>query len=205
MLASCAQQCQLKTVITSRAFLDKVKLTVPAEAVYLEDLAAKPGLGEKLIALLLSKFLPPKPLERVLSGKAATLDDLATVIFSSGSTGDPKGVMLTHWNVRSNVEQLGQTFAFNSRDKIVGILPFFHSFGFTATIAAPAVLGCGVVYHPSPLDAKAIGELVRTYRCTFLLATPTFLQLYLRICEAEDFGSLQFVVTGAEKLPERLA
>ena len=205
VLASCAQQCQLKTVITSRAFLDKVKLTVPAEPVYLEDLAAKPGLGEKLIALVLSKFLPPKPLERVLSGKAATLDDLATVIFSSGSTGDPKGVMLTHWNVRSNVEQLGQTFAFNSRDKIVGILPFFHSFGFTATIAAPAVLGCGVVYHPSPLDAKAIGELVRTYRCTFLLATPTFLQLYLRICEAEDFGSLQFVVTGAEKLPERLA
>jgi acyl-[acyl-carrier-protein]-phospholipid O-acyltransferase/long-chain-fatty-acid--[acyl-carrier-protein] ligase len=67
------------------------------------------------------------------------------------------------------------------------------------------VLGCGVVFHPTPLDAKAIGELVRSYRCTFLLATPTFLQLYHRICEPEDFGSLQFVVTGAEKLPERLA
>ncbi len=205
VLASCAQQCRLKTVITSRTFLEKVKLTVPAEAVYLEDLAAKPGLVEELVALALSKFLPPKPLERVLSGKTATLDELATVIFSSGSTGDPKGVMLTHWNVRSNVEQLGQTFAFNGRDKIVGILPFFHSFGFTATLAGPAVLGCGVVFHPSPLDAKAIGELVRTYRCTFLLATPTFLQLYLRSCEPEDFGSLQYVVTGAEKLPERLA
>ncbi len=204
-LANCANQCNLKTVITSRTFLEKIKLTVPAEAVYLEDLAAKPRLGEKLIALLLSKFLPPRPLERVLSGKAATLDDLATVIFSSGSTGDPKGVMLTHWNVRSNVEQLGQTFAFHGYDKIVGILPFFHSFGFTATIAAPAVLGCGVVFHPSPLDAKVVGELVRTYRCTFLLATPTFLQLYLRTCEPEDFGSLQYVVTGAEKLPERLA
>ena len=225
VLASCAQQCNIKTVVTSRTFLEKVKLDLPGagaparetpapqagtpvpplQLIYLEELAAKPRVSERFTAFILAKFLPPKPLERVLSGEIATLDDLATVIFSSGSTGDPKGVMLTHWNIRSNVEQLGQTFAFNSRDKIVGILPFFHSFGFTATIAAPAVLGCGVVFHPSPLDAKAIGELVRTYRCTFLLATPTFLQLYLRSCEPEDFGCLQYVVTGAEKLPERLA
>jgi len=185
--------------------LEKVKLTVPANPIYLEDLAANAGLGEKLAALAMAWFLPPKLLERTLAGKTAMLDDLATVIFSSGSTGDPKGVMLTHWNIRSNVEQLGQTFAFNRSDKIVGILPFFHSFGFTATIAAPAALGCGVVFHPTPLDGRAIGELVRRYRCTFLLATPTFLQMYLRSCEAEDFGSLQYVVTGAEKLPERLA
>jgi acyl-[acyl-carrier-protein]-phospholipid O-acyltransferase/long-chain-fatty-acid--[acyl-carrier-protein] ligase len=100
---------------------------------------------------------------------------------------------------------MGQTFAFHRRDKIVGILPFFHSFGFTGTLMTPAVLGCGVVFHPTPLDARSIGALVRDYRCTFLLATPTFLQLYLRSCEAEDFGSLQYVVAGAEKLPERLA
>ena len=100
---------------------------------------------------------------------------------------------------------MGQTFAIRASDRFVGILPFFHSFGFTATIAAPAVLGFGVVYHPSPLDAKVIGELVQKYRCTFLLATPTFLQLYLRTCEAEQFGSLAYVVTAAEKLPERLA
>jgi acyl-[acyl-carrier-protein]-phospholipid O-acyltransferase/long-chain-fatty-acid--[acyl-carrier-protein] ligase len=205
VLASCAKQCNLKTVVTSRAFLEKLKLTAPAEPVYLEDLAAKPRLGEKLSAFALSKLLPPALLERTLHAPCSTLDDLATIIFSSGSTGDPKGVMLTHWNIRSNVEQMGETFAFRGSDKIVGILPFFHSFGFTATIASPAVLGCGVVYHPSPLDAKVIGELVRMYRCTFLLATPTFLQLYLRVCEPEDFGSLQYVVTGAEKLPERLA
>jgi acyl-[acyl-carrier-protein]-phospholipid O-acyltransferase/long-chain-fatty-acid--[acyl-carrier-protein] ligase len=205
VLASCAQQCKLKTVVTSKAFLEKVKIKVPGEIIFLEDLAAGPRLGEKLVALAMSWLLPPKPLERVLSGKHATLDDLATIIFSSGSTGDPKGVMLSHWNIRSNVEQMGQTFAFGAKDRVVGILPFFHSFGFTATIAAPAVLGCGVVFHPSPLDARVIGALVRQYRCTFLLATPTFLQLYLRSCEAEDFGSLQFVVTGAEKLPERLA
>jgi len=95
--------------------------------------------------------------------------------------------------------------AIRASDRFVGILPFFHSFGFTATVAAPAVLGYGVVYHPSPLDAKVIGELVAKYRCTFLLATPTFLQLYLRTCEPEQFGSLAYVVTAAEKLPERLA
>ena len=85
------------------------------------------------------------------------------------------------------------------------MLPFFHSFGFTVTLWLPAVLGCGVAYHPSPLDLTAVSELVRDYRVTFLLATPTFLQAYLRRCSPEDFGSLQFVVVGAEKLPERLA
>src|SRR5215472_3210452 len=92
-----------------------------------------------------------------------------------------------------------------SKDVLLGVLPFFHSFGFTVTLWLPAVLGCGVAYHPSPLDLAAISELVREYRVTFLLATPTFLQAYIRRCSPEDFGSLQYVVVGAEKLPERLA
>ncbi len=151
-------------------------------------------------------MLPVAALEKALGRETkGTLDDLATIIFSSGSTGDPKGVMLTHYNIISNAEQLGQTFAFSGRDRILGILPFFHSFGFTGTLMVPAALGIGVVYHVSPLDAKAIGALVNHYRVTFLLATPTFLQMYIRGCEPEDFGSLQFVMTGAEKLPDRVA
>ena len=90
-------------------------------------------------------------------------------------------------------------------DRVLGILPFFHSFGFMGTLIVPAVLGVGVVYHVSPLDAKVIGALVRQYKMTFLIATPTFLQMYNRGCEPEDFGSLQFVMTGAEKLPDRVA
>ena len=112
--------------------------------------------------------------------------------------------MLTHYNIASNIEQMGQTFMLEHKDVLLGVLPFFHSFGFTVTLWLPAVLGCGVAYHPSPLDLTAVGELVRDYRVTFLLATPTFLQAYLRRCSPEDFGSLQFVVVGAEKLPERL-
>ncbi|MBI5687907.1 MAG: MFS transporter [Verrucomicrobia bacterium] len=205
-LASCARQCGLKTVITAREFLERVKLTVPAEAVFIEDIAAKPTTGEMLAAFALAWTLPAPLLERAVGRrKKVTLDDLATVIFSSGSTGDPKGVMLSHYNIAANVQQLGQTFAFDGNDRVLGILPFFHSFGFTAALILPAVLGTGVVYHPSPLDARAIGALTGRYGVTFLLATPTFLQMYLRGCAPEDFGSLRFVMTGAEKLPERLA
>ena len=134
-----------------------------------------------------------------------TLDELATIIFSSGSTGEPKGVMLTHYNVASNVEQLDQVFLLQPEDRIMGILPFFHSFGFTATLCLPAAVGVGVVFHPNPLDSRVIGALVNKYSVTFLLATPTFLNTYLRRCTPEEFGSLRFVMAGAEKLPERVA
>jgi acyl-[acyl-carrier-protein]-phospholipid O-acyltransferase / long-chain-fatty-acid--[acyl-carrier-protein] ligase len=204
-LASCAAQCNLRSVVTTKALLDRIPLKVPGKTILLEEMAARPRLGEKVRTLLLW-FLPGPLLERRLAGGTAkSVDDLATVIFSSGSTGEPKGVMLTHYNIGSNIEQLGQTFMLNGNDCMLGVLPFFHSFGFTVTLWLPAVLGLGVAYHPSPLDLGAVGELVRDYRVTFLLATPTFLQAYLRRCSPEDFGSLQFVVAGAEKLPDRLA
>ena len=113
--------------------------------------------------------------------------------------------MLTHGNIAANVEQLVQAFAFERDDRILGILPFFHSFGFTGCVVLPAISGLGVVYHPSPLDARAIGPLVRRYHVTFLLATPTFLQLYVRGVAPEDFGSVRVVLAGAEKLPERVS
>jgi acyl-[acyl-carrier-protein]-phospholipid O-acyltransferase/long-chain-fatty-acid--[acyl-carrier-protein] ligase len=223
------KQCNLQTVVTSRTFLEKVKLALPCPTVFLEDLVgvqasacpdtlkrelqpAPPSAWEKLSAWLMAKFLPATLLERALSSiphselrAPHSLDALATVIFSSGSTGEPKGVMLSHYNIGSNIAQLEQVFGLDRRDRILGILPFFHSFGFTGTLWLPAVLGVGVIYHPNPLDARAIGPLVRDYTVTFLLATPTFLQLYLRGCAPADFGSLHLVMTGAEKLPDRLA
>jgi acyl-[acyl-carrier-protein]-phospholipid O-acyltransferase/long-chain-fatty-acid--[acyl-carrier-protein] ligase len=205
-LAACGQQCQIKTVLTSRVFLEKVKLQVAGEVVFIEDVVQHPGFGEKLTALLMAWLLPVGLLERALGcEKKVELDDLATVIFSSGSTGEPKGVMLSHYNIVSNIEQMDQVFGMTTGDRVLGILPFFHSFGFTATLCLPALLGVGVVFHVSPLDAKSIGPLVRDHAVTFLLATPTFLQLYLRGCVPGDFGSLRVVMTAAEKLPERLA
>jgi acyl-[acyl-carrier-protein]-phospholipid O-acyltransferase/long-chain-fatty-acid--[acyl-carrier-protein] ligase len=174
----------------------------------MEDLvpaAARPPMSERLTAMLIA-CLPVRLLERALGCKEPLgLDDLATVIFSSGSTGDPKGVMLSHYNIGSNIEQMEQVFGLTKGDKMMGVLPFFHSFGFTGTLCLPVALGIGAVYHANPLDAKTIGELVGHQRATFLLATPTFLQLYMRGCSPEDFGSLRLVMTGAEKLSERLS
>jgi acyl-[acyl-carrier-protein]-phospholipid O-acyltransferase / long-chain-fatty-acid--[acyl-carrier-protein] ligase len=205
-LASCARQCHLTAILTSQAFLDRLKITLPCPPLLLEELAARPRVWERITALALAWLAPIGLIERAAGRRRrASLDDLATVIFSSGSTGEPKGIMLSHYNVISNVEQLGQTFDFGPRDRFLGILPFFHSFGFTATLVVPAALGLGVAYHPNPLEGRAVGELVRRHDLTFLMATPAFLQIYLRSCEPDDFGSLRLVMTGAEKLPEWLA
>jgi acyl-[acyl-carrier-protein]-phospholipid O-acyltransferase/long-chain-fatty-acid--[acyl-carrier-protein] ligase len=220
VIASSAAQCSIDTVITSRAFLDRFpNMAIPGRTVLLEDALAAPCFSEKIAALALVWLLPAGLLKRALGadrvklpaefatgkGRAAQMDQLATVIFSSGSTGDPKGVMLSHFNIASNISQVAQVFMLDGRDKILGILPFFHSFGFTAGLWLPAVQGVGVVFHANPLDAQVVGSLIEKYKVTLLVATPTFLQAYMRRCTPESFGSLQYVLAGAEKLQERVA
>jgi acyl-[acyl-carrier-protein]-phospholipid O-acyltransferase / long-chain-fatty-acid--[acyl-carrier-protein] ligase len=205
-LASCAKQCNLKTIVTARVFLERLHIQPPVDPIFVEDIAREPKLTERVAAALAALLLPVRALTRFAGSDRVTgLDDLATIIFSSGSTGEPKGVMLTQYNVASNVEQLDQVFFLRPDDRIMGILPFFHSFGFTATLCLPAAVGTGVVFHPNPLDSRVIGALVNRYAVTMLLATPTFLNAYLRRCTPEEFGSLRFVMAGAEKLPERVA
>ena len=217
VIAACAAQCNIDVVITSKAFVERFpNLAIPGRTLFLEDALATPRLSEKLPVLMLAWLMPAALLRRALGALRtqstsensidnSPVDQLATVIFSSGSTGDPKGVMLTHFNLMSNIQQVLQVFMLDGHDKILGILPFFHSFGFMAALWMPAVNGVGVVYHPNPLDAQVIGELVQKYKVTFLIATPTFLQAYMRRCTPESFGSLQYVLVGAEKLPERVA
>jgi acyl-[acyl-carrier-protein]-phospholipid O-acyltransferase/long-chain-fatty-acid--[acyl-carrier-protein] ligase len=206
VMDSCIAQCEIDTVITSRQFLEKLKLTQPQSSVFLEDLKQKRTRGRVFSAALRALFLPAGLLQRSLgcASSVRDVDELATIIFSSGSTGDPKGVMLSHHNITSNLEGMSQAFTTTRKDRIMGILPFFHSFGFTGTLWLPLVHGMGAVYHPNPFDARLIGGLVARYRATILLATPTFLQSYLRRCNPEDFGSLHFVMVGAEKLSDRL-
>jgi acyl-[acyl-carrier-protein]-phospholipid O-acyltransferase/long-chain-fatty-acid--[acyl-carrier-protein] ligase len=205
-LASCAKQCDLKTIVSARAFLEKAPVQPPIQALLLEDIASHPRWTERASAALASALLPVRTLMRFAGAdRVPALDDLATIIFSSGSTGEPKGVMLTHYNIASNVEQLDQVFLLQPEDRVMGILPFFHSFGFTATLCLPAAVGTGVVFHPNPLDSRVIGALINKYSVTMLLATPTFLNTYQRRCTPEEFGSLRFVMAGAEKLPERVA
>ena len=205
-LISCAEQCNLKTVLTSRLFLEKNRAQPPGETIFVEDLAEKTRLGERLAAFIAASCLPARGVEKYAGAeRKIQLDDVATIIFSSGSTGDPKGIVLTHCNVASNVEQLNQVFMLHADDRILGILPFFHSFGFTGTLSLPMATGMGVVYHPNPLESGAIGALISQHVVTMLLATPTFLNTYARRCSPEDFGSLRFVMAGAERLPERIS
>lgn len=206
-MESAAKQASLQTVVTSRQFIEKAKLEIPETVtmIWLENIRQTIRSTDKLMAMLLGLFAPMTLLERKCGAVCRpAMDDLATIIFSSGSTGEPKGVMLSHFNIDSNVEAVAQSLHVGAHDRLLGILPFFHSFGYLATLWFPIIHGAGVVFHPSPLDAGPIGELVHKYRITILLTTPTFLQLYLRRCTPEQFGSLRIVLTGAEKLPDRL-
>ena len=203
-----SKQASLDTIVTSRLFVTKAKLDLPESAapVWLEDILPTIGLAEKFKAMLLAIFAPVRLIERACGASLRPrMDDLATIIFSSGSTGEPKGVMLSHFNIDSNVEGIAQVLHIDRRDRILGILPFFHSFGYLATLWFGTIHGLGIIYHPSPLDAGPIGELIKKNRMTILLCTPTFLQLYLRRCTPDQFASLRVVITGAEKLSDRLA
>jgi acyl-[acyl-carrier-protein]-phospholipid O-acyltransferase / long-chain-fatty-acid--[acyl-carrier-protein] ligase len=192
-------QCEIRTVVTSRIFLKKLNLELPQTVtlVFVEDLLKQASTLAKLRAYLSARlFARPA---------AVKPNSIATVIFSSGSTGVPKGVLLSHYNLLANIEAIAQLFWINSNDRIVGVLPFFHSFGFTVTIWFPLISGCGVVYHPNPTEAAAIGELTQKHKATLLLSTPTFCSTYTRKCTPEQFASLRYVLVGAEKLREPIA
>ena len=199
-MASAVSQCNIRIVLTSRVFVAKAKLDAPEGAVYLEDILGRASGAARVWALVRARCLPARWLYA-----AATPDSLATVLFSSGSTSTPKGVMLSHHNVLANIEQVLQVFHLTDSDRIVGVLPFFHSFGFTITMWLPAVAGCGAVYHANPMDAKIIGEMVAKYRGTFLLSTPTFASGYARKCTRDQFASLRVVLVGAEKLRDSVS
>jgi acyl-[acyl-carrier-protein]-phospholipid O-acyltransferase/long-chain-fatty-acid--[acyl-carrier-protein] ligase len=203
---SAARQCGLRHVLTSRRFTHRVPLDLgpDVEVVYLEDALAGITNSQRLRAYVAIILTPGWLLDRWLHLRSHTPDDLATVIFSSGSTGEPKGVMLTQRNVASNIESFIDHVDFNHRDRVLGILPFFHSFGYTVTFWGALLAEATTVYHPDPRAAKEIGELCRTYGCTLMAATATFLRLYLRRCQPDDFKTMRLMVCGAEKLPTAL-
>ena len=204
VLNACIKKAGIKHVLTSRRVLDKLDLEIDAEVVILEDFREKLTTADKLAGALLAFATPLPLLERILGTHELTGDDELTVIFTSGSTGIPKGVVLTNHNIGSNVEAIDQVIHLTENDTLLGILPFFHSFGFTVTLWTVFGLDVRCAYHFTPLDAKAVSKLAGKWEATVLLATPTFLRSYLRRCSVEDFSKLEIVVAGAEKLPTDL-
>jgi acyl-[acyl-carrier-protein]-phospholipid O-acyltransferase/long-chain-fatty-acid--[acyl-carrier-protein] ligase len=203
---ACLAKAGVKTVVTSRRIAEKLGWEPGGRKVYLEDVA--PTITGASKALTAAAFLltPTAILERTaFKAAGGSLDRLATIMFTSGSTGVPKGVMLTHANVLANIQAVAQVYPLGPEDCMLGVLPFFHAFGFTATLWLPQCLGMGATYHFTPLDARVIGGLVEKRRATILIGTPTFLLTWMRRVEPAQFKSMRYVVAGAEKLRAEVA
>ncbi len=207
IVQSAIKQCGIKHVITSKLFAHKVAIDPGpgVELIYLEDFRKGISKWERIRTMLPVLLLPGFLQERLLGLRRHAHQDIATIIFSSGSTGDPKGVMLTHANIAANCESVIQAIDPTPQDRLLGILPFFHSFGYTVTLWLPLQVGAATIYYPNPLQAREIGELSKKHRATIFLSTPTFLRSYLKRCDAKDFATVRILVCGAEKLPQNIA
>jgi acyl-[acyl-carrier-protein]-phospholipid O-acyltransferase/long-chain-fatty-acid--[acyl-carrier-protein] ligase len=195
----------IKQVLTSRAFIEKRPMNLDAEFVYLEDLKQQiTGMDKVPSPSLSPNSCPSACCLRRLGLDRIKADDPFTVIFTSGSTGEPKGVVLSQHNIASNVDAVIELLRLTSTDRLLGVLPFFHAFGFTDTMWLPLSSEPSAVYHFNPLDARTVGSLVEKHKCTILIATPTFLRSYLKRCTVEEMKTMNLVIVGAEKLPPDL-
>ena len=198
-------KARLKTIVTSRALLEKLKMEPLEEMVFLEDISASVTPGEKLRNFWQVLLIPHWLLIRLIApGSWRGVCECAAILFSSGSTGLPKGVMLSHHNLNSNIISFWREIAWRPDDSVLGNLPLFHAFGLMTNFCFPAVTGTEVVFVPNPLDGKAVCQTIKANKITLMLATPTFLQSYLKYATVEDFSSLRLVIAGAEKLQKKL-
>lgn len=206
-MESAVDQAGLKTVVSSRDFVQEANLTPPGNVhlIYLEDLTERIGAGLRTTSLLVAMLFPTRWLEKLCGAtRVPGPHAIMTIIFSSSGTGDPTGVMLTQFNLDSNITALEQVLRTKPADRVLGILPLFQSFGAMAFWFA-AKNGLALPLHPDPLDGPAVGRLVERYRVSIMLATPPSLRTYMRLCSPGQLGSLRLLLTGAEKLPEELA
>jgi len=198
ILSGCTS-AKVKTLVTSRGFVEKGKLDKLVSAIeksvrviYLEDVRAGVSWADKLRALIGHR--------RALAPREA--DDPAVILFTSGSEGAPKGVVLSHKNMLANVAQSAARIDFGRTDKVFNVLPIFHCFGLNAGFVLPLISGVPVYLYPSPLRYKIVPELVYGSNATVLFGTDTFLSGYARVAHAYDFRSIRYVLAGAEPVKE---
>ncbi len=201
MQAAC-DAAQVTNIVTARAFVEQAKLADKLSGLqnvrlhYLEDIRAEVGLGDKLWLMLWAIHRP-----RAFELKADP-ETAAVVLFTSGSEGKPKGVVLPHRAILANIAQVRAVIDFSVDDKVLNALPIFHSFGLTAGALLPVLTGASLFLYPSPLHYRVIPEVAYDRNCTVLFGTSTFLANYAKFAHPYDFYRLRYVVAGAEKLSE---
>lgn len=208
-LASACHAANIRTILTSRRFVEMAKLTTMLEEVqqrqpdlaiiYLEDLRTRVGLEDKLSGALCALF--PRLAYRH-SCPNITANDPCAILFTSGSEGTPKGVVLSHRNIQANRHQIASRVDFGPTDIVFNCLPMFHSFGLTGGTLLPILSGIRTFYYPSPLHYRIVPELVYDTNATIMFGTDTFLSGYARFAHPYDFHSLRYIFAGAEKLKE---
>jgi acyl-[acyl-carrier-protein]-phospholipid O-acyltransferase/long-chain-fatty-acid--[acyl-carrier-protein] ligase len=203
LLITC-QLAGIKQIYTSRLFVEKTRLQDSVALLknhkihvhYLEDVVKKIRLSDKLWGIW-GSFFPEWAYKPTQSAQ-----DPGVILFTSGSEGTPKGVVLSHFNIQSNLYQLASVVDFNGKDKVLNVLPIFHAFGLTAGMILPLLSGIKTFHYISPLHYRAVAELIYETNATILFGTDTFLSGYGRVAHAYDFHTLRYVFAGAEKLKE---
>ena len=203
-MVSACKTAQVKTVLTSRRFIEQAKLTEEAKylgeqvnLIYLEDLVFNLSGWDKFQALVQCKTANIWYQHAKYSS-----DSPAVVLFTSGSEGAPKGVVLSHANILANLNQLEARINFNARDVVLNFLPIFHSFGFTVGTMLPILHGMTTFFYPTPLHYAVIPEIAYEISATIMFGTNTFLAGYAKKAHSYDFFNMRYVVAGAEKLQE---
>ena len=205
--ATCLQKADVDCLLTSERVQHKIP-HFPWPEGGIIDLVEEMKSMPKVKALALISWIhlcPAKLLARILKIPNEGGELEAGLLFTSGSSGEPKGVVLTHRNILGNCAQIDATGLLPVSEKVIANLPIFHSFGFTVTLWYPLLRGCSVVTLPSPLEVKKVAEAIKADSATILIGTPTFLKPYMKHIEPEQLASLKYVVAGAEKTPEGFA
>lgn len=195
------QKCGFKTIITSKALLEKIGCPKSEGMVFMEDIMAGIGTGDKIKAALLSKLPASAIIKLTYKGKE---DDTIAMLFTSGSEKDPKAVPLTNKNISSNIESFGSYIGVTEKDTILSNLVFFHIFGLTVNLWTPFYYGITMVTYANPLDFQTVSKIAREERPTMMVGTPSFFWGYLHKSEPGDFKSVRIMVSGADKCPDAL-